>query len=365
VVGRIVFVTEEVQVSAARLWRGHVRTVGARVARALRPAEAPPWREWSTTIDDSMVGPVRLTGKLTPSAGARAVVVMVHGLGGSSESGYLLTAAWAAAEAGLASLRLNLRGSDRLGEDYYHAGLTADLRAALASPELARFETVYLLGYSMGGHVALRYGTEGGTEGPGQVDPRVAGIAAVCAPLDLAATGRVLDRPGFWIYRRYLLAHLMEIYREVAARRPVPMPVEEAARIRRFRDWDDRVVAPRHGFDSADDYYRRASVGPRLVRLSVPALLVSSEDDPMVPAETVRPVLEREGTASQIASRMEVRWVPAAGHIAFPDTVDLGLGTEPVPERTGRGAGEEGRDDGDSAGSRLERQLLSWLTSRG
>lgn len=340
---------EEAEFSAVRLWRAHVRTVGARLARALRPPAAPAWEEWSTTVEDPKMGAVRLTGRLTPAAGTRSVVLMVHGLGGCSESGYLVTAAWAAAEAGLASLRLNLRGSDRLGEDYYHAGLTADLRAALASPELDRFDTVYLLGYSMGGHLALRYGTET-AEG---VDSRVVGIAAVCAPLDLAATGRVLDRPAFWIYRRYLLANLVEIYREVAARRPVPIPVEEAARIRRFREWDDRVVAPRHGFESAEDYYRRASVGPRLGRLKVPTLLVSSEDDPMVPAQTVRPVLAKEGAAAA----MEVRWVPGAGHIAFPDAVDLGFGTG----GNGRGDGDAGR--GDAGEDRLERQLFSWLTS--
>ena len=64
-------------------------------------------------------------------------LLIVHGLGGSAKSPYTAKAAHAAAAAGLSSLRLNLRGADLLGEDYYHAGMTADLAAAIASPELA------------------------------------------------------------------------------------------------------------------------------------------------------------------------------------------------------------------------------------
>jgi len=345
------------------LWRGHLRTLRARVARAIRPTEPAPSEPWETVLDDPKLGPVRLTGRLQVPPGSRAILVLVHGLGGCADSDYLVRMARAIhdqADAGaggepLACLRLNLRGSDRQGEDYYHAGLTADLRGALASEALADFETVYLVGYSMGGHVVLRYATEARSvdlpwagDGPsapdGGIDPRVAAIAAVCAPLDLGRTGRVMDQPGFWIYRRYLLSNLMEIYRAVAERRPVPTPVEEAARIRVFRDWDDLVVAPRHGFDDALDYYARASVGPRLDQLAVPALLVAAEDDPMVPASTVRPVLdELGGLEGPGGIPLHVRWVPTGGHMAFPGEIDLGL------EQT-HGAPND-----------LESQLLAWL----
>ena len=325
------------------------------MARAIRPTPPAPSEPWETVVDDPVVGPVRLTGRLQAPPGSRAIAVLVHGLGGCADSDYLVRMARAIDDRAdlfgepLACLRLNLRGSDRQGEDYYHAGLTADLRGALASPALAGFETVYLVGYSMGGHVALRYGTEAeSVDLPGEpstsdggIDPRVAAIAAVCAPLDLARSGRVMDQPGFWIYRRYLLSNLMEIYRAVAARRPVPAPVEAAARIRLFKDWDDRIVAPRHGFADAADYYVRASVGPRLERLSVPSLLVVAEDDPMVPASTVRPVLG--GLGERARSALQVRWVPTGGHMAFPGEIDLGL------EQT-HGAPND-----------LESQLLAWL----
>ena len=154
-------------------------------------------------------------------------------------------------------LRLNLRGADRRGDDFYHGGLTADLHGAMASSALQGFEAVAIVGYSLGAHTVLRYATEA-------IDRRVRAVAAVAPPLDLAAGQRALDRRGARIYRRYVLDHIKEIYREVAARRPVPVPVAEAERIETLWDWDDVVISARYGFAGAADYYARASVGPRL-----------------------------------------------------------------------------------------------------
>lgn len=295
---------------------GHLRTVGWRLVRGLRAASADGAEPWSTVVEDPALGSVRLSGRLHHPSGGRDLLVVVHGLGGCSESSYALRAARVAEAAGVASLRFNLRGADRSGEDYYHAGLTADLGAALASPELAAYRSVTLLGFSLGGHVVLRYATEA-------PDPRLRAVAAVCSPLDLAAGGRLIDRPAYWPYRRYLFRSLLEIYGAVARRRPVPVPVEAARRIRTFLEWDTRIVAARHGFRDAADYYRRASVGPHLERLAVPALLVAAEDDPMVPPGAVLPVLAGRKVP------LEVRWVRSGGHIGFSPRLDLGMGGAP------------------------------------
>jgi uncharacterized protein len=307
----------------------HLRTIAPRLRHGLRPARLPESRPWETVIEDPKVGPVRLTGRWLEVPGSSEAIILVHGLGGCSESHYLEAGVLAADAAGLSSLRLNLRGADRQGEDFYHAGLTADLHAALASKELSRFRRIYVLGYSLGGHVALRFGTEPG-------DARLAAVAAICSPVDLALSQKEIDSPGLWIYRRYLLGNLLRIYTAVAARRPVPVPVEEAARARTIREWDDLVVAPRHGFADAGDYYARMSVAPRLPDLRVPALLVNSDCDPMVPARGVRPALERA------APLLTVRWISGGGHCAFPRGISAGVG---------EGAG-------------LEAQILGWMRGR-
>ncbi len=207
----------------------------------------------------------------------------------------------AAAARDLACLRLDLRGANRLGEDYYHAALTADLRAAIGSAPLSGYERLLVVGFSLGGHIALRHLLE-------EVDPRLDGVAAVCPPLDLAACCHWIDRRGGGIYRRYLLRKLMEIYEPVAARHEVPVAVEEARAIRSQREFDDRVIAPRHGFDGVDDYYRRASVGPRLGRIRHRALLVLAEDDPMIPRASQQRYVGGAGPG------VVVRWVPG-GHV--------------------------------------------------
>lgn len=296
---------------------GHLRTVVPRLLDSLSPVAEPPSRPWSLEVEDPRIGPVRLSGLWSaPRGGGRGAVLVVHGLGGCAESPYARRAAAAALDAGLGCLRLNLRGADRRGEDYYHAGLDSDLAAALASPELAAHERLWALGFSLGGHLVLRLAS-------GPPVPRLAAVAAISAPLDLSLGADAIDRPGVGLYRGYLLASLKRIYAAVAARRPVPLPLALARRIRRLREWDERVVAPRHGFLGAEDYYRRASVAPRLGELTVPALLVAAEDDPMVPAAALRPAL------AAAPARLNVRWLAAGGHLGMA-AADLGAGHRPL-----------------------------------
>jgi hypothetical protein len=240
----------------------------------------------------------------------------VHGLGGSATSLYAIEAAAAANAAGCDCLRLNLRGADLAGEDFYHAGLTADLHAALAEPGVSAYGRIYLVGYSLGGHATLRWATEPG-------DSRVRAVAAVCPPLDLDGACRGIDGACRGIYRSHVLGRLKRIYRAVAARHAVPTPVERTDRVRFIREWDELTVAPRFGFADAADYYARMSVGPVLDRLRLPALLIAAEHDPMVEAATLRPFLDSPPPG------LEVRWVERGGHVAFPRRLDLGFGGGP------------------------------------
>lgn len=282
----------------------HAWTIGPNLLARLANKPAPAALAWSHELQDPDVGPVRLTGALQPGV-ADACLVIVHGLGGSFDRPYCVNAAWAAQRAGLPCLRFGLRGADRSGEDFYHGGLTADLAAALASPQLAQFERLYVLGYSLGGHVTLRYAV-------GALDPRVVAIAAVCAPLDLDLGAQSIDAKRSAIYRRHVLSGLNEIYSAVAQRRSVPTPLSRVLSARSIREWDGLTVVPRYGFRDAEDYYASVSVGPRLSQLQVPALLVQSRHDPMVPPWTYQQHL------SHASKLLEVRTLGQGGHVGFP-----------------------------------------------
>lgn len=301
-------VLSELSVEARRL-RG--------VWRRMLLGEAVPAASFRTPVSDPRLGAIELSGELHTPPAATRLLLCVHGLGGSSQSGYLRGAARRAAALGWACLRLNLRGADGSGEDFYHAALTDDLHAALASPALARFTQVYVLGFSLGGHLALRLASE-------PHDARLRAVAAVCSPIDLARSVTALDRPGLWLYRTYVLRRLKQSYLAVARRRTLAAPLERVLAVQTLREWDAQTVVPRYGFGSTDDYYARASVAPRLGELRVPSLLLETEDDPMVPAATVRPALPNR------APQLEVRWLGSGGHVGLPERVDLGEAAPPT-----------------------------------
>lgn len=288
---------------------GHLWTIGADLVARVRAAELPEDAPWEITVPDPRHGTVTLRGRLRDT-GSDTLVVVVHGLGGSRDSPYVRKAARAIDARGWSCLRVDLRGADGLGEDFYHAGLTSDLHAIVAA--CPRFARVYLLGYSLGGHLTLGFATEA-------IDPRVAAVAAVCSPLDLAASAAAFDRTRTWIYRVHVLRALRRAHADFARRRS---DATDTRRIRTIRAWDEHVVAPRHGFASADDYYARASTGPRLGQLAVPAAWFGTRWDPMVPASTVLPSLDAAG------DKLQVHWFDRGGHVGYPADIANGRSLE-------------------------------------
>jgi predicted alpha/beta-fold hydrolase len=182
---------------------------------------------------------------------------------------------------------------------------------------LADFDALYVLGYSLGGHVTLRFALA-------VDDARVRAVAAVCAPLDLELAAQLLDRPASVVYRGHVLSGLNEIYGAVAKRRSVPTPLETVLRARSIRTWDSLTVVPRYGFGTVENYYSSMSVGPRLQALKVPSLLVQSTVDPMVPPWTY----ERHLTPP--LPNLTVRRLASGGHVAFPH-VRLDAVTQSAP----------------------------------
>jgi uncharacterized protein len=318
---------------------GHFWTIAPNLQRRLLPQDQVQAEDWSCSVPDERYGTVTLHGRLSHDGqsrvarGASELLIAVHGLGGSSESGYLLGAARAAMAAGLSCLRLNQRGADRRGEDYYHAGLWEDLGVVIGDPSLEKFEAIYLLGYSIGGQLCVHWAAKGTLEAS-----RVRAVASVCAPLDLAQTAANLDSLGNSVYRAHVLHGLRKAYGAVAKRREVPVPMADAMRITRMREWDERITVPRFGFRDADHYYAEASAGRCLRDVRCPTMLVVAEQDPMVPFATVEPALR------EVSSHVVVKRTTRGGHVGFPANFSL---DQPGPLG-------------------IEQQLITWLrTVRG
>jgi predicted alpha/beta-fold hydrolase len=315
---------------------GHFWTLAGHLSRTWASAPVPPAIHSVFRVSDPRLGSVTLTARLSEPKDARGLLILIHGLGGSSQSPYLSQANGLAHARGVATLRLNLRGADLRGADFYHAGLTADLHQVVAHERLSGYSQIFVLGYSLGGHMSLRFASE-------TRDPRVRRIATLCAPLDLARGAKCFDSTRAALYRGHVLRSLKRMYRAVALKHSSGISADEADRIAAIREWDERIVAPRHGYASAADYYAKASAGPTLGQIEVPTLIAYARQDPMVPLETLTDALR--GRSQQVDT-----WeIPRGGHIGFPPGQPLDAQPLGGPPTVGRPS--------------VDAQLIDWLLS--
>lgn len=242
--------------------------------------------------------------------GPAPALLLVHGLEGSSEAGYMLTAAAVALERGWHAIRMNVRGcgdSEPRCSTLYNSGLSGDVAAALRwLAALPCVNGVAMAGFSMGGNLVLKCAGELGAE-----FPELMAAAAVSPCLDLSACADALHRQVNYFYERRFLRGLEARLRRHAARFPGRYPLARLAGIGSVREFDDRFTAPFTGFHDAADYYARASAAVILSRIRVPTLVLHAEDDPFI---VITPASRRA-----LAANPAIRFAPSphGGHCAF------------------------------------------------
>jgi predicted alpha/beta-fold hydrolase len=236
-----------------------------------------------------------------PVGAARGHVVMVHGLEGSGEAGYMTGLAAASLREGLAAHRFNLRtcgGTERLCPTLYHAGLTGDLLAVLR--ELP--EPAFLVGFSLGGNIVLKLAGELGDEAP----RLIRGVCSVSTPLDLGACARRIAERDNRIYERRFVrrmrSRLLATGRYTAA---------EVAGLASVIEIDDRITAPSFGFRGAAEYYETQSAIGFLGRIRVPALLIQAKDDTFIPFRIYESEAVRRSAAVSLLATEH------GGHLGF------------------------------------------------
>ena len=212
------------------------------------------------------------------------VVVVVHGLEGSCESGYSAGIADKAWARGFHAVRMNQRncgGTETLTPTLYNSGLSGDYRAVLELLIGEGFEQIYFAGYSMGGNLVTKMAGELGINAP----PQLRGVAAVCPALDLAACADALEKVENFFYQRHFVRGLMKRYQRKAELFPERYRQNGFGPIRTVREFDDEITAPCFGFGDAAEYYESASAKRVIGNVRVPLLLITAEDDPFVPYE--------------------------------------------------------------------------------
>lgn len=245
-----------------------------------RPASETRWPVENVLYRTEPDVQVLVRSQLPPNA--RGEVILIHGLEGSSESGYARSMAFGALDRGFGVHRFNMRGcggTEALAVMSYHAGQTSDLLHVVRERRRLSGQPVWVAGYSLGANVALKLAGQLGEEARGLL----AGVAAVSAPIDLAACAHALNRPANRIYRNRFVDRLKERIRRKNQLSPDVYTLEHLPKVKSIVDFDDYYTSRLFGFGTAANYFATQSSNQFLEHIRVPALLVIAKDDPMVP----------------------------------------------------------------------------------
>jgi predicted alpha/beta-fold hydrolase len=288
-------------------YRGrHLQTLWGPLLRRVTP---PPLRRERILTDD---GDFLDLDWLAGSGSGAPLVLILHGLEGSSRSHYVAGLLREASALGLRGVVLNFRscsGELNRSPRFYHSGETSDLDW-IVTRLLEREPTLRLglVGVSLGGNVALKWLGERGAEAP----PEVAGAAAISTPFDLAACAGVLDRGlARSLYTAEFLRTLRAKIKAKAHLFDGRLDVRAALRARTFAEYDHAVTAPLYGFADERDYWTRSSSGRYLAAIRRPCLLINAVNDPFVPPSS----LPAEAVAS--SPWLEAHFPPEGGHAGF------------------------------------------------
>lgn len=219
----------------------------------------------------------------TPAASGAPLVVLFHGLEGSSHSQYARNLMRHLALRGWRGVVPHFRGCggelNRLPRAY-HSGDHEEIGAMLAHLRPRADGEMLAVGISLGGSALLNWIGRAGAQAHGML--RAAVTASV--PLDLMASGTAIDRGLNLVYTKHFLHTLKPKALAMADRFPGKLDRERVARVGTMWEFDDAVTAPLHGFAGADDYWTRASSKPWLAGVRIPTLVINARNDPFVPA---------------------------------------------------------------------------------
>ena len=267
-------------------------------------------RERWTTPDADFIDVDWLEPEVNASDPAAPLLILFHGLEGSSSSHYARAYARVAQRLGWRYAVPHFRGCSgepNLTARAYHSGDFEEIGWILE-----RFHTLHpgprlAVGISLGGNALLRWAEEAGDTAAGAVSA----VAAVSSPIDLAAGGHAIGR-GFnrLVYTQMFMRSLRPKTLLKLKRHPGLFDRDKMLAAGDLYDFDNLYTAPVHGFRSTDDYWHRGSAKPHLHRIRIPALVINARNDPFVPAASLPGPHE--------VGRHVTLWQPArGGHAGF------------------------------------------------
>jgi len=292
------------------LFNGHLQTILPSILRTV--ADVNYVRERITTPDDDFLD------LDWSEVGSKQLVVVSHGLEGDASRPYVKGMVKAANKAGMDALAWNYRscsGEPNLLLTSYHLGATEDLDLVIRyALEQKKYEAVYLIGFSAGGSITLKYLGEA----PENVPKEVKRAVTFSVPCDLKTSAVQIAKLANRIYlRRFLNSLRLKLEQKI----PIAngqLDLSDYDLVTDFQTFDERFTAPIHGFASAEDYYAKSSCKQYLGNIKIPALLINAQNDPFL-SEECYPIEEAEQNPNFFLEMPE-----NGGHVGF--ALDFGEG---------------------------------------
>lgn len=236
------------------------------------------------------------------------IVIVLHGLEGSSDSKYARGLLKAVHDHGWRGVVMHFRGCsgepNRLPRSY-HSGETTDLAYVVKLLQDREPETpLFVVGFSLGGNVLLKWLGEIGTQAP------IKAAVAVSVPFLLGEPAKRLDQGFSRVYQWGLMRSMRNAVAEKRRRMKLPLKIQDLSKLKTFWDFDEYITAPLHGFAGADDYYRRSSSRQYLKGIQIPTLIVQSRDDPFM-TDAVIP------QSGELSSTIQLEIYDSGGHVGF------------------------------------------------
>ncbi len=283
---------------------GHAQTIAASFWKR-EPSQAASWSESEVRLSDG----TRVQLDCVWQDPSRPTLVAIHGLAGSSHSGYMLGFSEKAFHQGWNAILLKLYDASPDGNraKVFHAGASQEVGEILAWIRKRSLGPVLAVGISMGGNILLKLLGEWGAKGSQWVD-----FAAAVSPLlDLGLSAKQLLRPSNLLYRRYFVKRLKSVVLKQEAHWRRFVNVDDLLAVRSVHAFDQLFTVPLGGFQDVQEYYQKASALPLLRRIGVPTLLIHAKDDPVLPWEPLQ--------GSQVRSNPALRicLTERGGHVGF------------------------------------------------
>ena len=305
---------------------GHLQTiVAARLARSYAGERPVFLRERWDTPDGDFID----VDWLAPKPMAEAPLwVMFHGLEGSSSSHYALACADHARRQGIGFAVAHFRGCSgelNWAPRAYHSGDYEEIGWVLQRFASLHSGPICAIGISLGGNALLRWAEEAGHS----ACATVRAIAAVCSPLDLAASGAAMGR-GFnrQVYTRMFLRSMKPKALAKLKQHPGLFDPQALMAAQDLYAFDNIFTAPLHGFMDTDDYWKRASAKPHLAAVRVPALAINARNDPFIPTDSLP-------APHEVGQYVHLQQFDHGGHVGFAAGMPPGhLAT--LPQTLGR-----------------------------